>query len=285
MTRDVLITGASGGLGTATTTLLTEGGWRVFAADLTPPAAAPNIVPITMDVTNDDSVEAALDQVDAKSASLAGVVHFAGILTAGALLDLTAAELAHVLDVNVLGVHRVTKAAFPLLWKGRGRVVLISSETGLQSGAPFNGSYGMSKHAVEAYGDSLRREFMFLGIPVIKIQPGPFRTNLVCSLVRRYEEAAERSVMHQEQLRTMLRLLPAEQAKAHDPALLAPVVERALTTRHWRASYPVLPDRRRMLMDTLPARAADLLIRLAFRRHGEKQPESVPSTHGHSLSG
>jgi NAD(P)-dependent dehydrogenase (short-subunit alcohol dehydrogenase family) len=284
MTRDVLITGAGGGLGGATTKLLAGNGWRVFAADLTPPAEAPNVIPITMDVTDDDSVAAALVEVDKKSAGLAGVVHFAGILRVGALLDMDADELAHVLDVNVLGAHRVTKAAFPLLFKGGGRVVLISSETGLQSGAPFNGIYGMSKHAVEAYGDSLRREFMFLGIPVIKIEPGPFRTDLVESLVRVYEKAVEKSIMHTEQLRTMVQLLPAEQAKAHDPALLAPVVEKALTKKTWRASYLVRPDRQRMLMDKLSPRTADLLIRLAVRKHRQRAPESVPSTHGHSRS-
>jgi NAD(P)-dependent dehydrogenase (short-subunit alcohol dehydrogenase family) len=265
MTRDVLITGAAGGLGAATTRLLVDAGWRVFAADLVPPPAGPGIVPVQLDVTDDASVARALAEVGAASSGLAGVVTFAGILRVGSLLDFDADALGRVLDVNVLGTHRVVRASVPLLVRGRGRVVLISSETGVQSGAPFNGPYGMSKHAVEAYGDSLRRELMVLRIPVIKVQPGPFRTDMVASVVSLYEDAAARSEHFSTLLRALLVRLPVEQAKAHDPSVLAEVVQTALTSRSWRAAYLVRADRQRMLLDRLPPRAADLVLRLAVR--------------------
>jgi NAD(P)-dependent dehydrogenase (short-subunit alcohol dehydrogenase family) len=270
-TRDVLVTGATGGLGAATCRRLVAAGWRVFAADLVPPAAGPGVVPVQVDVTDDASVERALAEITAQSDGLAGVVTFAGILRVGALLDVDAELLRQVLDVNLLGTHRVVRAAFDLLQRGRGRVVLISSETGIQSGAPFNGPYAISKHAVEAYGDSLRRELMFLGVPVVKVQPGPFRTDMVASILGQYEKAAAGSTHYRELLDVLLARLPAEQAKAHDPALLAEVVERALTASSWRAGYPVRPDKARTVLDWLPPRAADLVLRLAIgqlrRRH------------------
>ena len=270
-TRDVLVTGATGGLGAATCRRLVAAGWRVFAADLVPPAAGPGVVPVQVDVTDDASVERALAEITAQSDGLAGVVTFAGILRVGALLDVDADLLRQVLDVNLLGAHRVVRAAFDLLQRGRGRVVLISSETGIQSGAPFNGPYAISKHAVEAYGDSLRRELMFLGVPVVKVQPGPFRTDMVASILRQYEQAAAGSTHYRELLDVLLARLPAEQAKAHDPALLAEVVERALTASSWRAGYPVRPDKARTVLDWLPPRAADLVLRVAIgqlrRRH------------------
>jgi NAD(P)-dependent dehydrogenase (short-subunit alcohol dehydrogenase family) len=266
VSRDVLVTGAAGGLGAATAARLVSEGWRVFAADLHAPPAAAGTVPVQLDVTDDASVRRALEQVSASSDGLAGVVHFAGVLRVGALMDLDASVLAQALDVNVLGAHRVTRAALPLLLSGKGRVVLISSETGVQSGAPFNGTYGMTKHAVEAYGDSLRRELMFLGLPVIKVQPGPFRTDMVDSVVRLYERAARESTHFQELLGVLLSRLPVEQAKAHDPALLAAVVAEALTSRRWHAHYLVRPDRQRMLLDKLPPRTADLVLKLAIGR-------------------
>jgi NAD(P)-dependent dehydrogenase (short-subunit alcohol dehydrogenase family) len=262
--RDVLITGAAGGLGAAAATHLAARGWRVFAADLEPPSH-PGVVPITMDVTDDGSVAAGVAAVAAVTDRLAGVVHFAGIFRIGALLDIDATVLAEVLDVNVLGAHRVTRAAFPLVQRGRGRVVLVSSETGVQSGAPFNGPYAMSKHAVESYGDSLRRELMFLGVPVIKLQPGPFRTAMLTSIVPRYEAAVRDSTYFRELMAGLLARLPVEQAKAHDPAVLAAVVEEALTARRWRPAYLVRPDRQRMMLDRLPVRAADLVLRLFVR--------------------
>ena len=267
--RDVLVTGAAGGLGAAATAHLVTKGWRVFAADLQPPSSVAGVVPIAIDVTDDASVAAAIAAVESETDRLAGVVHFAGIFRAGALLDVDAAVLAHVLDVNVLGTHRVTRAAFPLLQRGRGRVVLVSSETGVQSGAPFNGPYAMSKHTVEAYGDSLRRELMLLGVPVIKLQPGPFRTDMLTSIVPHYEAAAASSRYYGDLLRALLARLPVEQAKAHDPAVLAAVVEQALTEQRWRASYLVRPDRQRMMLDRLPVRAADAVLR-GFLRHLER---------------
>ena len=267
--RDVLITGAAGGLGAAAAAHLAARGWRVFGADLKPTSAS-GVVPVTMDVTDDDSVAAGIAAVEAATDRLAGVVHFAGIFRAGALLDVEADVLAHILDVNLLGTHRVTRAAFPLVQRGGGRIVIVSSETGVQSGAPFNGPYAMSKHAVEAYGDSLRRELILLGVPVIKLQPGPFRTDMLTSLVPSYEAAVEQSTHFRELLRALLARLPVEQAKAHDPAVLAAVVEEALTARRWRSAYLVRPDRQRMMLDRLPVRAADAVL-LRFLRHLQRR--------------
>ena len=278
--RDVLITGAGGGLGAAAAAHLSARGWRVFGADLEPPSSA-GIVPITMDVTDDESVTAGVAAVAAVTAELAGVVHFAGIFRIGALLDIEASVLAEILDVNVLGAHRVTRATFPLIQRGRGRVVLVSSETGVQSGAPFNGPYAMSKHALESYGDSLRRELMFLGVPVIKLQPGPFRTEMLTSIVPRYEAATRDSTHFRDLMGGLLGRLPVEQAKAHDPAVLAAVVEEALTARRWRTAYLVRPDRQRMMLDRLPVRAADAVLRLFMRdlqRKARRVKESGPST-------
>lgn len=262
--RDVLVTGAAGGLGLAACTRLAAAGWRVFAADLEPPAGA-GLVPVRLDVTSDESVAAAVRAVSARSRGLAGLVNFAGIFRVGALLDVEAEALREVLDVNLLGTHRVTRAFFPLVQAGKGRVVVVSSETAVQSGAPFNGLYQISKHAVDAYGDSLRRELMFLGVPVVKLQPGPFQTGMLDSIVPRFEQAAAASVHHGDRLRSLLHRLPAEQAKAHDPALLAEVVEQALTARLWRSAYLVRPDRQRMMLDRLPPRVADAVLRVGVR--------------------
>jgi NAD(P)-dependent dehydrogenase (short-subunit alcohol dehydrogenase family) len=269
MRGHVLVTGASGGLGAATCEALLAAGWQVFAADLTAPAIE-GVVPLVLDVTDQASIDAAIISVRSHTDRLGGVIHFAGILRAGALLDFSADELARVLDVNVLGAHRVTRATIDLVRAGKGRIILLSSETGVQAGAPFNGSYAMSKHAVEAYGDSLRRELAFLRVPVIKLQPGPFRTDMVESVVARFEAAADRSEHFGDVIRSMLPLLPREQVKAHEPAVLAAVAVQALTEKRWRPAYLVRPDRTRMLLEHLPVRAADRLIHLGISAMGRR---------------
>jgi NAD(P)-dependent dehydrogenase (short-subunit alcohol dehydrogenase family) len=159
-----------------------------------------------------------------------------------------------------MGTFRVNRALFPLVLARKGRIVNISSETGWQTGMPFNGPYGMSKHAIEAYSDSLRRELMFLGVSVIKIQPGPFKTEMVAGIERHFARAAKESRHFGKLLRSVKGMTVAEQEKAHDPILVAETIHMALTTRRPAAAYSLKPDPGRVAMNLLPDRVADTLL-------------------------
>jgi len=269
--RAVVITGASGGLGSATCWHLADRGWTVIGADLPGTgldelAAHPGVVALPLDVVDPAAVVAFGAAVAQRVDRLAGVVNFAGILAVGPMIEMPERVLRRVIDVNVFGTFRVNQAMFPLVERGNGRIVNISSETGWQSGGPFNGSYGMSKHAIEAYSDSLRRELMFLDLPVIKIQPGPFRTAMVESILERFQEAERESTRFKDVLRRTGELAAGEQGRAHDPVLLARVVERALTATRPRAAYSVRPAPSRVALEWLPTRLADRAIRYALTR-------------------
>jgi len=269
--RTVLITGAAGGLGASTARHLARHGWRVFAADfdekgLEELARESGLVPIRLDVTDTASVEAARESVRKQTGGLDAVVNFAGILAVGSVAEISDETLWRVLDVNVMGTFRVNRALLPLVLARKGRIVNISSETGWQSGMPFNGPYAMSKHAIEAYSDSLRRELMFLGVEVIKIQPGPFKTNMVASIEQNFARAAEASTHFPQVIRKLMHLALGEQDKAHDPALIARVVEHALTAPRPRAAYSVKPDPARRLLNLLPDRWVDRILQRELRR-------------------
>ena len=79
------------------------------------------------------------------------------------------------LMINVMGMVRINRTFIDMVMEGNGRVVNCSSECGYLTAQPFNGPYAITKYAVEAYTDSLRRELMFIGVPVVKIQPAPSR--------------------------------------------------------------------------------------------------------------
>lgn len=269
----MFVTGGAGGLGGATARYLGERGWRVFAADVVEEALASigrarNVTPVHVDVTNAASVERAARSLAKRVDGLDGVVNFAGILAVGSLIEIAEEELWHVLDVNVMGTFRVNKALLPLLLSRNGRIVNISSETGWQSGMPFNGPYGMSKHAIEAYSDSLRRELMFLAVPVIKIQPGPFKTEMVAGIERHFAGAAKASRHFGKLLRAVKGMTLAEQQKAHDPILVAETVHTALTARHPAVAYSVKPDPGRVAMNLLPDWVVDGLLEWVLRRRG-----------------
>lgn len=260
--RTVLITGAAGGLGTATTQRFAREGWTVFAADLAPPPRTPGVVPVPMDVTDTASVDAALAQVgDRAPAGLGCVVSLAGILGIGPLAEMADDKLQRVIDVNVMGTHRAVRASFPLLRACGGRVILISSETGWQRAMPFNGAYALSKHAVEAYGDALRRELGCIGIAVSIVQPGPFRTGMTASIAAEFARTATGDSPFAPMTRTVGRMAAKEHHKASTPDVLARVIVDAATCGRPRTRYSVRPDRTRVLIDKLPVRMADAILR------------------------
>lgn len=258
--RTVLITGAGGGLGGATARLFAARGWTVYAADLRPPPATERIVPLHLDVTDTASVTAALEQVG----PLGCVVNFAGVLGVGALVEIEEEALRRILDINVLGTFRVNKAAFAQLREGGGRIITISSETGWQRALMLNGPYAMSKHAIEAYSDALRRELMFVGIPVSVIQPGPFRTDMTGGIATAFDAAIHEGSPFERLVRKVQRAASREESTAHDPAELAEVVWTAATSARPKHRYSVRPDTTRRVLHRIPTRWADPLIRRAL---------------------
>ena len=260
----VVITGAGGGLGAATTELYASRGWNVVAADLQAPPGGPNIAPVAADVTDQASLAALSDRVRKEHGRLDLVITFAGVLGIGPLAETDPERVRHVLDVNVMGTVRTVHALWDLLRETGGRVVLISSETGPQHGMPMNGAYAMSKHAIEAYGDALRRELMFLGLDVVLVQPGPFRTGMTASIRRRFQESTVPGSPFAAMAEVMGEMAAGEDDKATDPSVLAEAVWTAGTTARPRHRYAVRWDLGRRLLDHLPVPLVDKALALAL---------------------
>ncbi len=268
MTRTVVVQGASRGLGLAFARSLKDRGDHVIGTARDPASAelrSLGIPVVPLDVTDAASVVAAADRLAAEVDGLDGVVNFAGILAVGSMIEIPEQALARVIDVNVMGTFRVNRALFPLLAARKGRIINVSSETGWQSGMPFNGAYAMTKHAIEAYSDSLRRELMFLDVPVIKIQPGPFKTEMVAGIERAFARAAEESTYFCDLLTKLKDLTVREQEKAHDPAIIAETIHTALTATSPSSAYSVKPDLQRAAMNVLPDWVTDPLLKLVLR--------------------
>src|SRR5262245_20603635 len=188
--KSVVVTGASTGIGWATAKLLLDKGFRVFGsvrkqadADRLKGEFGANFTPLIFDVTDEPAVLAAAREVRAalNGEKLAGLVNNAGIAVTGPVLGLSVDDYRRQMDVNVIGPIIATQAFAPLLGadtslKGPpGRIVMISSVAG-RNGNPFSSAYCASKHAIEGFAESLRRELMLFGIDVIIIAPGPVKT-------------------------------------------------------------------------------------------------------------
>jgi NAD(P)-dependent dehydrogenase (short-subunit alcohol dehydrogenase family) len=175
----VLITGASTGIGAASAVELARSGFRVFAGVRNEgdgerlKSQSPEVVPITLDVTDGGQIAAAVASIHrvVGEAGLAGLVNNAGIVVAGPLETLPLEQFRRQLEVNVLGQIAVMQAFMPLLRKARGRIVNMSSVNG-RIASPYLSPYAASKHALEAISNAMRVEVRAWGIRVILIEPG-----------------------------------------------------------------------------------------------------------------
>jgi NAD(P)-dependent dehydrogenase (short-subunit alcohol dehydrogenase family) len=184
--RTVVVTGASSGIGEASTLHLERLGFHVFAGvrkaadgERLRSESAGNVTPISIDVTDQESIRTAAARVAEAvgERGLAGLVNNAGVAISGPLEYIPIEELRRQLEVNLVGQVAVTQAFLALLRKGSGRVVNVSSIGG-RIALPFAGPYAASKFGIEAISDSLRRELRPWGIEVSVIEPGSVATKI-----------------------------------------------------------------------------------------------------------
>jgi NAD(P)-dependent dehydrogenase (short-subunit alcohol dehydrogenase family) len=185
--KAALVTGASRGLGLETALMLAEKGLTVWAGSRNPDAeeihaaAAQRNVRlnvIALDVTSDESVGNAFQQIGASGLPLYAIVNNAGITGRCWFEDYPEDRIHDIFDVNVFGTMRVTRLGLPLLRKaGGGRIVMISSIGG-RIGSIGIAPYTASKFAVEGFSESLSLEVRPLGISVSIVEPGIVKTSI-----------------------------------------------------------------------------------------------------------
>lgn len=180
--KAVIITGASTGIGHAAALRLAEKGFQVYAgvrkdADAKAWKQVRNVTALKIDVTKDGSVAEAADGIrkELQGADEVHLVNNAGIAVAGPIEGVSMERWHEQFEVNVFGLVRVSQAFLPFVRATRGRVVNLSSVSGLAT-TPYLGPYSASKFAVEAISDALRRELRQFGSRVIVIEPGPIAT-------------------------------------------------------------------------------------------------------------
>jgi NAD(P)-dependent dehydrogenase (short-subunit alcohol dehydrogenase family) len=256
MSGNVLVTGASTGIGEATALHLADRGWQVFAgvrkeddgARLQSQDGSGRLRPVLLDVTDEAGVQAALATVaeQAGSSGLQGLVNNAGVARGGPMELLPLDEWREQLEVNVIGQLAVTKAALPAIRHGGGRIVFIGSIAG-RVAAPLTGPYSASKHAIEAIGSALREELRPWRIPVAVVEPGVIKSPI---WAKADQKAAELEVslgddaqrLYGEQLEAIKASIRKNDAGGIEPIAVAKAIEHALTSSRPRHRYLVGPD-------------------------------------------
>ncbi len=249
----ILITGATSGIGRAAAELLAEQGYFVYAGarkdtDMAELNAIENIMAVRLDVTKQDQIDAAVALIEKEGRGLAGVVNNAGVNVVAPLVAAKEDEFQFLFDVNVFGVYRVTKAFAPLIMASKGRIINISSISGILAG-PNYGMYAASKHAVEAMTDALAAEMEPFGVHVAAVNPGNFASEIGLSRCKRrianaktdnwglWEESRQSLLEHCKE-----RLEAGVAGEGTPPRAVAQTISRALFEESPRYRYMVVPE-------------------------------------------
>lgn len=253
--KAVLITGASSGLGRAATEHLAARGYHVYAgarkdADIQALNAIENVTAVRLDVTSPEQIAAAVELVAQGDRGLWGLVNNAGINVIDPLIEAREEDLEFIFDVNVYGIFRVTKAFAPMIIESGGRIVNISSISGVLSGGYVGyGMYTMTKHAVEAYTDSLDFELAPLGVRAIAVEPGNYQSKIGDSRCRRMLSGIDaRSYTYFEKQMNQYvqwcreRIEEGQQPQSAEPIEVSLAIEHALFSDEPKEHYMVVPD-------------------------------------------
>ncbi|MEW9532706.1 SDR family NAD(P)-dependent oxidoreductase [Microbispora sp. NPDC049125] len=212
-----LVTGGGSGIGLAAATLLAERGARVACLDINPPGEP--FLGLKADVGDDASVRAAVEAAAERFGGLDIVVNNAGVGATGTVADNPDSEWLRVLDVNVLGIVRVTRAALPYLRRSGHAAVVNTCSIAATAGLPSRALYSATKGAVLSLTLAMAADHIQEGIRVNCVNPGTADTPWVSRLLDAADDpVAERAALEQRQ--PMGRLVTPEEI-AHAIAYLA----------------------------------------------------------------
>jgi RND family efflux transporter MFP subunit len=232
-----LVTGVSSGIGRAIAQLLAERGARVFGSVRNPQSTSliPGVEIVRMDVTEDASVNEAVQSIVRKAGPIQYLVNNAGYSLMGALEETSVAEARQQFETNLFGVLRVTNAILPgMRQQGDGRIVNISSVLGFLP-APYWGIYAASKHAVEGYTETLDHEIRRFGVRALLVEPAYTRTKLSGNT----KSAKISLAVYAEERKRLTDAAQQNIERGDDPRMVAEAVWNALTAKSPRLRYPV----------------------------------------------
>ena len=279
VSKAVLITGCSSGIGRATAERLSTVGWKVYAtardAETIASLERNGCGLLPLDVTDEDSMQSAVEDVERREGTVGVLVNNAGYSQSGAVEAVAMEKVRRQFETNFFGLARMCQLVLPgMRRQGYGRIVNLSSMGGKLT-FPGAGYYHASKHAVEALSDALRFEVAGFGIKVSVLEPGLIRTGFADTAVGSmdgsdgedpyagFEEAVARATAENYERGPFARL-------GGGPEAVAEAIDHAVSVRSPRSRYAVTPSARLFLRlrRLLPDRAWDAALRTIYPQPG-----------------
>jgi NAD(P)-dependent dehydrogenase (short-subunit alcohol dehydrogenase family) len=274
ISKAVLVTGCSTGIGRATALLLAERGFPVYATarrlDSIADLATKGCRTLQLDVCDEASMTTAVQTIEASEGAVGVLVNTAGYGLEGAFETTPMADVRRQFDTNVFGLARLTQLVLPRMRAQRwGRIVNVSSVGGKLT-LPGGAFYHATKHAVEAISDALRFELREFGIAVVVIEPGAIKTKFGDTATASIAQHADGPyAAFNVEVATKIKDAFEGQlaAFAGEPIDVARKIERAISAPKPRTRYPVTAAAHLLtrLRPLLPDRAFDAFLRTQFK--------------------
>ena len=245
--KAVLVTGATSGIGLKIAERLAAEGYFVYAGarkqeDIDRLNKIDNVEAIRLDVTVQEDINAAVAHIEEAGRGLWGLINNAGVFIGGPVTDVSIEETMWLFDVNVFGVYRVTQAFAPMIIESGGRISTIGSISGIGSGRFFS-QYSMSKHAMEAFTDSLAIELERFGVGVSVIEPGNYDSKIVATAYERMQEKGyiDEDSPYAEDLKEFMEW-PADRSIYKEPDEVADAAMHAMFSDNPKRRYMTVPN-------------------------------------------
>ena len=249
--KDIVVTGAYGGMGRATAIRLADMGFRVFALDIKVADPEKNIIPICVDVTDENSVRAAADKIREHTHSIYAVIHFAGIYMLDSLVEMESDSFRRIFDINMYGAFLVNKALLPLLTKGS-RIIITTSELAPLDPLPFTGIYAVTKAALDKYAYSLKMELQLLDIKVSVLRAGAVSTNMLGVSTTALDKFCEKTRLYSCNAKRFKNIVEGVEARNIPPSKIAKKAFDIIKKQNPKFAYSINRNPLLLMLNILP---------------------------------
>lgn len=258
----VLITGAFGGMGSATVELFLNKGFTVFALDKKIPDIKNrgNLIPIEVDVTDESSVLSAFEKVKSLTDNLYAIIHFAGIYLLDSLVEVSYEIYQKAFKVNVFGAFLINKIFRPLLKEGS-RVLMITSELAPLDPLPFTGIYAITKSALDKYAYSLRMELQLLNVSVSVLRAGAVDTGMITDSVKALDKFCNSTEIYPCNGKKFKKIVDSVESKKIPTMLLAKKVFKIICKKRPAFCYKINRNPLLLLLNILPKRLQCFIVK------------------------
>ncbi|GAB4039865.1 SDR family oxidoreductase [Spirosoma sp. 48-14] len=225
MSKIILITGASTGLGETIATYLAQKGFTVYGTSRSIEQKSKPFLTMDLDVCNEASIQKGVNRIIEKHGRIDVLINNAGLAIAGPVEALPLAEVQRVFDTNVFGTIRTIQAVLPTMRQQKSGLIINISSIAAEAGLPFRGGYCASKAAVDRLTEALRLELASFGIQACYIQPGGTKTDINKNRLR---VSLPANSAYKETFDRTYALIDESVSEGIEPDVFGPLVEKII---------------------------------------------------------